>query len=93
MNTQLEIECPMCLGTIIVDRETGKVLEHKEYKQEKQSLEDFLAKEKTRTVDLDKKFAEAKEREKNRLSEIEKKFQAAKNNSDLKEPPPTIMWD
>ncbi|MBP5247774.1 MAG: hypothetical protein J6Z31_07955 [Fibrobacter sp.] len=89
----LEIECPMCHGTIVVDRDTGKVLEHKEFKKEKQSLEDFLAKEKTRTSDLDKKFAEAREREKNRLSEIEKKFEAAKNNPNLKDPPPTIQWD
>ena len=53
-----------------------------------------MEKEKTRTADLDKKFAEAREREKNRLLEIEKKFQAAKNNPDLaNKPPPTIQWD
>ena len=74
-SSRLEIECPMCHGMIIIDRDTGKILE------------------KTRTEDLDKKFAEAREREKNRLSEIEKKFQAAKNNPNLKDPPPSIQWD
>ena len=94
MGTHLEIECPMCHGILVVDKETGKILEHKEFKKEKQSLEDFLEKEKTRTADLDKKFAEAREREKNRLLEIEKKFQAAKNNPDLaNKPPPPIQWD
>lgn len=46
MGTHLEIECPMCHGILVVDKETGKILEHKEFKKEKQSLEDFLEKEK-----------------------------------------------
>ena len=92
-SSRLEIECPMCHGMIIIDRDTGKILEHQAVQKKKQSLEEFLVKEKTGTEDLDKKFAEAREREKNRLSEIEKKFQAAKNNPNLKDPPPSIQWD
>ncbi len=89
----MEIECPMCHGILVVDKDSGNVLEHREFKKEKQSLEDFLNKEKTRSLDLEKKFADAREREKNRLSEIEKKFEAAKNNPHLKDPPPSIQWD
>lgn len=92
MTQTLEIECPMCHGILIVDRDSGKVLEHREFKMEKLSLEDFIQSEKTRSADLDKKFAEAREKEKNRLSEIEKKFEAAKNNPNLKEPP-RLEWD
>ena len=92
MTQTLELECPMCHGILIVDRDSGKVLEHREFKKEKHSLEDFIQSEKTRSADLDKKFAEAREKEKNRLSEIEKKFEAAKNNPNLKEPP-RLEWD
>lgn len=92
MTQTLEIKCPMCHGILIVDRDSGKVLEHREFKKEKLSLEDFIQSEKTRSADLDKKFAEAREKEKNRLSEIEKKFEAAKNNPNLKEPP-RLEWD
>lgn len=92
MAQTFEIECPLCHGTLVIDKDSGKVLEHWEFKKEKRSLEDFLKNEKTRTADLDKKFAEAKEREKNRLREIEKKFEAAKNNPNLKEPP-KLEWD
>ncbi len=92
MAQTLEVECPLCHGTLLIDRDSGKVLEHREFKKERPSLEDFLKSEKTRTADLDRKFAEAKEREKNRLSEIEKKFEAARNNPNLKEPP-RIEWD
>lgn len=88
-----EVECPMCHGILVIDKDSGKVLEHKEFKKEKRSLEDFLASEKNRTQELDEKFAAAREREKNRLSEIEKKFEAAKNNPNLKDPPPSIIWD
>lgn len=88
-----EVECPMCHGILVVDKDSGKVLEHREFKKEKRSLEDFLESEKNRTQELDEKFAAAREREKNRLSEIEKKFEAAKNNPNLKDPPPSILWD
>ncbi len=90
---RMEVECPMCRGILVIDSDSGKVLEHRECRKERQSLEDFLGKEKNRAAELDKKFEEAKEREKNRLSEIEKKFQAAKNNPNLKDPPPSILWD
>lgn len=92
MRDSFEIECPMCHGTIVVDRETGDVLEHREQKKERPSLESFLESQKNRTGDLDRKFAEAKEKEKNHFAEIEKKFQAAKKNPNLKDPP-KIQWD
>ncbi|MCK9181655.1 MAG: hypothetical protein M0P13_02075 [Fibrobacteraceae bacterium] len=92
MSEPLEIECPLCHGIITVDRETGKILSHQE-KKIRPSFEAFLESQKTRTEDLNKKFEEAKEKEKLRLSNIEKKFEAAKKNKDLKDPPPSIMWD
>lgn len=89
----LTIECPMCKGTITVDAETGKVLEHKEYKKEQTSFEDFLKQQKNRDSDLNAKFAAAMEEEKNRKELLEKKFAAAKKDKDLKDPPPSVLWD
>jgi hypothetical protein len=89
----LFIECPCCHATLEIDAATGKVLSSKEFKKEKESLADFMEKQKHRTAELDAKFNAAKEKEKNRLSEIEKKFEAAKKSKNLKDPPPTINWD
>lgn len=93
MATSFTIECPCCKAEITVHAETGKVLEHKEFKKKRESLDEFLEKQKNRTAELDAKFEAAKEKEKNRLQEIEAKFEAAKKNKDLKDPPPSILWD
>jgi len=89
----LTIECPMCKGEIVVDADTGEVLSHKELKKEVKSFDDFLKEQKSRSSDLEAKFAAAKEAQKNRAELLEKKFEAAKQNKDLKDPPPSINWD
>ena len=55
--------------------------------------DDFLKEQKSRSSDLEAKFAAAKEAQKNRAELLEKKFEAAKQNKDLKDPPPSINWD
>lgn len=89
----ISINCPCCKATLVVDPETGTVFSHKEYKKEKLSLDDFMSSQKNRAAELDAKFAAAKEREKRKFDVIEKKFQAAKENKDLKDPPPSVLWD
>jgi uncharacterized Zn finger protein (UPF0148 family) len=89
----LEVECPCCQNFLTVDAATGAVLEHKAPKKEKESLEQFLEKQKHRADDLDAKFRAAQEAEKTRMERINEKFAAAKQNADLKDPPPSILWD
>ena len=89
----ISVECPCCKGTLVVDPETGSVLSHQEYKKEKLSLDAFMSQQKNRAAELDAKFEAAKEKEKHKLDLIEKKIQAAKENKDLKDPPPTVLWD
>ena len=64
-----------------------------EYKKEVKSFDDFLKEQKSRSSDLEAKFAAAKEAQKNRAELLQKKFEAAKQNKDLKDPPPSINWD
>jgi hypothetical protein len=89
----VRVECPGCKGLLVVDAETGVVVNYQEHKKEHQSLDDFFAKQKSRSADLEAKMKAGAEREKNRREELEKKFQAAKDNKDLKDPPPGIQWD
>ena len=89
----LTVECPMCKGEIVVDAGTGEVLSHKEFKKEPKSFDDFLKEQKSRSSELDAKFAAAKEAQKSRAELLEKKFEAAKQNKDLKDPPPSVLWD
>ena len=60
----LTVECPMCKGEIVVDADTGEVLSHKEFKKELKSFDDFLKEQKSRSSELDAKFAAAKEAQK-----------------------------
>lgn len=89
----ISINCPCCKSVLVVDPETGTVFSHKEYKKEKLSLDGFMLSQKKRSAELDAKFAAAKEKEKHKFDVIEKKFQAAKENKDLKDPLPPVLWD
>jgi uncharacterized Zn finger protein (UPF0148 family) len=93
MSKPLEVECPCCQSLLVVDAETGAVLEHKVPQKEKETLEQFLEKQKHRASDLDAMFHASQEAEKTRLSRLEEKFEAAKKNKDLKDPPPALLWD
>lgn len=93
MNGVLEVQCPCCKSTLKVDQATGAVLSHKEAKREIPSLDSFLAGQKNRTETLEEKFKQAQEKEKSKLELIEKKFKQAQENKDLKDPPPSVMWD
>ena len=88
-----EIACPCCHATMVIDAQTGAVLSHREAKKEMESLDDFFARQKNRSAELDAKFKEAQEREKNKIDLLNKKFEAAKQNPNLKDPPPGVLWD
>lgn len=96
MNEQrktIRVECPGCHAVLVVDPTTGVVLNHQEHKKEHQSLDEFFAKQKNRSAELDAKLKAGAEREKNKRELLEQKFKAAQANPDLKDPPPGVIWD
>ena len=92
---EIKIDCPCCKAKLVIDVETGSILQSIPHKEEAQSLMDFLKADKNRGKDLEDKFAEAKRLEDGRLKVLEKKFEWAKKNKDkLPEAPrPGIQWD
>lgn len=94
MPGELNVECPCCKAKLVVDRETGDVLQSVARKEAPPSLESFMKAESGRAKDLEDKFAEARRLEDNRLALLEKKFEWAKRNADkLPDPKPGIQWD
>jgi uncharacterized Zn finger protein (UPF0148 family) len=90
--SNIEVICPCCDKILVIDTFSKEVVAHRERKKQT-SLEEFLANEKNRELELDAKFAEAKEKEKKRDEYLSTKFEEAKNNKELKDPPPSINWD
>jgi uncharacterized Zn finger protein (UPF0148 family) len=88
----IEVICPCCDNILVIDASAQEVVSFRERKK-KESLKEFLEREKHRSEELGSKLAEAKEKEKNREEYLRKKFEEAKNNKDLKDPAPSIMWD
>ena len=91
----LDISCPCCKATLVIDPETGNILHHKKFKEPPKSLDEFLKSEKSRGAELAAKFQEGKEKEETKQDYLNKKFEWAKNNEDkLPDPPkPDIHWD
>ena len=94
-SSELKIECPCCKASLVVDSETGIVLQAAAHKQAPVSLETFLKSEAGRAKELEDKFAEARRIEESRKAMLEKKFEWAKKNKDkLPDAPlPGIQWD
>ena len=79
---ELKIDCPCCKAKLVIDSETGIILQSTAHKEAPPSLQDFLKNDKNRGRNLEEKFAEAKRQEDNRLQTLEKKFEWAKKNKD-----------
>jgi uncharacterized Zn finger protein (UPF0148 family) len=90
--SNIEVICPCCDNVLVIDPLAKEVVAHRERKK-KESLQEFLEHEKNKPAELEKKLAEAREKEKNRSEYLKSKFEEAKNNKDLKDPAPSIMWD
>jgi hypothetical protein len=92
---ELKIDCPCCKAKLVIDSETGIILQSTAHKEAPPSLQDFLKNDKNRGRNLEEKFAEAKRQEDNRLQTLEKKFEWAKKNKDKlpDAPRPGIQWD
>ena len=90
---ELKIDCPCCKAKLVIDSETGVILQTTPYKEASPTLQDFLKNDKNRTRDLDEKFAESRRMEDSRLQTLEKKFEWAKKNRDQLPEAPRIQWD
>jgi len=78
----LEVKCPMCKGTLWIDRSTGKVVDHKSADKKKVDLDSFLEEQKNRSSKWEHKLKSAESVEAKRKAEIEAKFKKAKENPD-----------
>jgi len=90
----LEIRCPLCKGTLIVDTVSGKVEEHKSIDHQKADFSEFL-KSRGKDPHWEDKMKKAREDEARRKAEIEAKFKKARENPDELGPDviPSINWD
>jgi hypothetical protein len=88
---KLEITCPCCQATLLVDAETGLVLNAHE-KKSGYSFEDALQQVKHRKEKADELFQKAVEDEKKRQSSLEDKFRKALELKDQLEEP-SRPWD
>jgi hypothetical protein len=95
MPNELRIDCHCCKAKLVIDPETGGVLQAVPHKDAPPSLEDFMKADQGRAKDLEDKFAASRKQEDERLKLLEKKFEWAKKNKDKlpDAPKPGIHWD
>jgi hypothetical protein len=92
---ELKIDCPCCKAKLVVDSESGGVLQAVPHKEAPPTLESFMKADQSRAKDLEEKFAESRRQEDSRLDLLNKKFEWAKKNKDKLPdvPKPGIQWD
>ena len=92
---ELNVSCPCCKGKLVVDAETGRVINSQAYKKENISLEEFMNTQDDRKKDLDDMFEKGKKEEDTKMDYLNKKFEWAKKNQDKlpNKPDRKIFWD
>ena len=95
MATNLEIACPCCEATIVIDRITGEVLFHKakEVKGTSASLESMVSNLETQKSEMAKRFEKNLESQKDRSRILEEKFKEALQRADKSEKPLVNPFD
>lgn len=88
---KLQVVCPCCQATLVVEPSTGMVLKSQEKKTD-YSLEGALRQERTRKQKADELFAKAFQNERKRHASLEEKFRKALDSKDELEDP-TRPWD
>jgi hypothetical protein len=88
---RLEVTCPCCQATMLVEATTGLVLKSQDKKPD-YSLEEAVELEKERKSKADEVFAQAFVDEKKRHESLEEKFKKALDAKDELEDP-TRPWD
>lgn len=79
----LEIECPDCRSTIVLDRTTGEILWHKPKETaRKQSLDSMVSNLQSQKDEMAKKFEREMATQRDRARLLEEKFKQAMERAD-----------
>ncbi len=82
MSENIELHCPCCDALLVISRETGHVLIHKEKSTRRDmSLEAMVSELQAKKSDLSKRFEKEMEGQKDRGKLLEEKFREALNRA------------
>ena len=85
---KLELSCPCCEATIVVDRETGEILWYKAKETKvKGSFEEMIRQMETQKSEMAKKLEKNIESQKNRSELLDAKFKEALERADKSDKP------
>ncbi|MFN2441205.1 MAG: 2-nitropropane dioxygenase [Thermoanaerobaculia bacterium] len=88
MSENIEILCPDCDSTIVIDRDTGQILWHKaKEKSQKHNFDSMLSELKSQKDEMAKKFDREMESQKDRARLLEEKFKQAMQRADKSDKP------
>ena len=84
----IEIICPCCEATLVIERETGEILLHKQKERPTGafSLESMVSNLETQKSEASKRFDRQIESQKDRARILEEKFQEALKRVDKEKP-------
>lgn len=90
MDSKIEINCPCCEATIVVDRATGVVLHHTEKKDPNKAgsiaeiMQDLAAKKESSAKLFEREMSSMKDRERLLDEKLQEAFKRAKESKDEK---------
>ena len=88
MPDNIEITCPCCEATIVVDRQSGEILLHKaKEKRAGGSLESMVAGLESQKSEMQKKFDRELASQKDRARLLEEKFREAMKRAETSDEP------
>lgn len=88
MDSKLELNCPCCEATLVVDRASGEILFSKEkVKASKASLEEMVSQLEAQKAEAAKKFDKGIESQRDRARILEEKFKEALKRADKSDTP------
>ena len=94
MANNLEVLCPCCESTLVIDRVTGEVLLHKKKAAGPgQSFEAMVSQLAASKSEMEKKFDKGIESQKNRGRILEERFREAIERADKDDKPPVNPFD
>jgi uncharacterized protein YPO0396 len=94
MSANIEILCPCCESTIVIDRVTGEILLHKQKEVKSgQSLEAMVAGLDKQKSELQKRFDKQLESQKDRARILEERFKEAMQRAEKDDTKPFNPMD
>jgi hypothetical protein len=92
---KLELSCPCCEATLVVDRLTGEILWHKEKTTARRSgsIEEIMSQMEAKKSEAEKRFERELESQKDRGRILDEKFKEALQRADKSKTPPINPFD